>query len=121
MEFSYQKAQKTCQSARFGYFVEQHGETCNISPMESALSDDGSEEDEDTNEVDSEEETQEPRKKFAFPELDARIRGAIKDYGAVFPKLNFSSPRVCTLVHAYVQLPDLSLRMQLGCFNRRIH
>ncbi|KAI0670952.1 D123-domain-containing protein [Trametes maxima] len=31
--------------------------------------------------------------KFAFPELDAQIREAIAKYGAVFPKLNFSSPR----------------------------
>ncbi|KAH7920975.1 D123-domain-containing protein [Leucogyrophana mollusca] len=30
---------------------------------------------------------------FAFPELDAHIRKAIQDYGAVFPKLNFSSPK----------------------------
>ncbi|KAL4070056.1 D123-domain-containing protein [Scleroderma yunnanense] len=31
--------------------------------------------------------------KFSFPELDERIRRAITEYGAVFPKLNFSSPR----------------------------
>ena len=31
---------------------------------------------------------------FAFPELDDKIRQAILEYGAVFPKLNFSSPRV---------------------------
>ncbi|KAG5642675.1 hypothetical protein DXG03_002359 [Asterophora parasitica] len=30
---------------------------------------------------------------FAFPELDSRIRDCIKEYGAVFPKLNFSSPK----------------------------
>lgn len=30
---------------------------------------------------------------FSFPELDAQIRRAINEYGAVFPKLNFSSPR----------------------------
>ena len=62
MEYSYQKAQKTCQSARFGYFVERHGETCNISPMESALSDDGSEEDEDTNEEQGDKKPEEPAK-----------------------------------------------------------
>ncbi|KAG9315670.1 putative cytoplasmic protein [Chiua virens] len=30
---------------------------------------------------------------FSFPELDASIRAAIKKYQAVFPKLNFSSPK----------------------------
>ena len=45
----------------------------------------------------------EPRRTFAFPELDAKIRQAVREYGAVFPKLNFSSPRVhlvcaCTLM-----------------------
>ncbi|KAG6333356.1 hypothetical protein ID866_5732 [Astraeus odoratus] len=31
---------------------------------------------------------------YSFPELDKRIRDAIKEYGAVFPKLNFSSPKL---------------------------
>ncbi|CAL1695946.1 unnamed protein product [Somion occarium] len=39
------------------------------------------------------EEAEEQRRKFAFPELDGKIRRAISKYGAVFPKLNFSSPR----------------------------
>ncbi|EKM51888.1 uncharacterized protein PHACADRAFT_262285 [Phanerochaete carnosa HHB-10118-sp] len=52
-------------------------------PAESTLSDDEGDEGDD-----------EPRRTFAFPELDAKIREAVKDYGAVFPKLNFSSPRV---------------------------
>ena len=52
-------------------------------PAESSLSDD---------EPDDEDQTEQPR--FAFPELDARIRSAIANYDAVFPKLNFSSPRV---------------------------
>ncbi|KAG2123314.1 D123-domain-containing protein [Suillus cothurnatus] len=30
---------------------------------------------------------------FSFPDLDKRIRQVIKEYGAVFPKLNFSSPK----------------------------
>ena len=50
---------------------------------ETALSDD-----EDT------EEDAEEGPHYAFPELDAQIREAIKEYGAVFPKLNFSSPKV---------------------------
>ncbi|GJE88268.1 D123 domain-containing protein [Phanerochaete sordida] len=52
-------------------------------PAESSLSDDEKDDESDD----------EPRRTFAFPELDARIREAVKDYGAVFPKLNFSSPR----------------------------
>lgn len=47
-------------------------------------------EDED-HESDSDEE--DPPRKFSFPELDVKIRDAIAQYGAVFPKLNFSSPR----------------------------
>ena len=31
---------------------------------------------------------------YAFPTLDAQIRQVISSYGAVFPKLNFSSPKV---------------------------
>ena len=40
------------------------------------------------------------QERFAFPEIDAKIRRAISDYGGVFPKLNFSSPkvRVCTRI-----------------------
>lgn len=60
--------------------------------MASALSDD---EDGSEDGSDSDGEEQEPRRNFAFPELDTRIRDAVKEYGAVFPKLNFSSPRVC--------------------------
>ncbi|KAI6151618.1 D123-domain-containing protein [Pisolithus tinctorius] len=30
---------------------------------------------------------------FSFPELDERIRSVIREYKAVFPKLNFSSPK----------------------------
>jgi len=56
-----------------------------IRPFQSELSDDDEEET-------VEDGDQAP--KFAFPELDAKIRECIKDYGAVFPKLNFSSPRV---------------------------
>ena len=33
--------------------------------------------------------------RYAFPELDFQIRATIEEYGgAVFPKLNFSSPKV---------------------------
>ena len=39
-------------------------------------------------------EDEEERRRFAFPELDAQIREAVKQYEAVFPKFDFSSPRV---------------------------
>jgi hypothetical protein len=35
-----------------------------------------------------------PRKRFSFPGLDVRIQECIDEYEAVFPKLNFSSPKV---------------------------
>ncbi|TFK73559.1 D123-domain-containing protein [Pluteus cervinus] len=63
-----------------GVFVPEGSEDV---PAESHLSDnDDSDDDED-----------EPRKHYSFPELDSQIREAIQTYGAVFPKLNFSSPR----------------------------
>lgn len=49
---------------------------------------------------------------FSFPELDDRIRRAIKEYGAVFPKLNFSSPRVSLSLESRVmKLSYLGCRM----------
>lgn len=57
-------------------------------PAESTLSDD------EGYDLEGSEEADELQRKFAFPDLDAQIREAISDYGAVFPKLNFSSPRV---------------------------
>ena len=45
--------------------------------------------------ADDDSDSDEPRRTYAFPELDSQIRSAIKRYeGSVFPKLNFSSPRV---------------------------
>lgn len=35
-----------------------------------------------------------PGEQFSFPQLDEQIRNVISKYGAVFPKLNFSSPKV---------------------------
>lgn len=43
---------------------------------------------------DSEPDGESARERFAFPELDDKIRQVVSEYGAVFPKLNFSSPRV---------------------------
>ncbi|KAJ7095917.1 D123-domain-containing protein [Mycena belliarum] len=54
-------------------------------PAESTLSDD--EEDAEKSDEDGE------IRRFAFPELDVQIRAVISTYGAVFPKLNFSSPK----------------------------
>ncbi len=47
---------------------------------------------------DEEEEEEDTAQRYAFPELDQQIRKAIEEYGAVFPKLNFSSPRVWLLL-----------------------
>ncbi|KAJ7670270.1 D123-domain-containing protein [Mycena rosella] len=54
-------------------------------PAETTLSDDEDGEDSD--------DEGEPQRRFAFPGLDAQIRACISNYGAVFPKLNFSSPQ----------------------------
>jgi hypothetical protein len=60
--------------------------TSPYSPVESSLSDDeGGDEDTDDAAV---------GRSFSFPDLDQRIRQIIREYGAVFPKLNFSSPKV---------------------------
>ncbi|EPT05118.1 hypothetical protein FOMPIDRAFT_1027341 [Fomitopsis schrenkii] len=67
-----------------GVFMPEGAED---TPAESTLSDS---EDGSGYESDSEDEA---HRKFAFPELDAQIRAAVAQYGAVFPKLNFSSPR----------------------------
>ncbi|OSX57322.1 hypothetical protein POSPLADRAFT_1062010 [Postia placenta MAD-698-R-SB12] len=66
-----------------GVFVPEGAEGV---PAESTLSDD-----EDSG-ADSDEDDQD-RRRYAFPELDAKIRDSVAKYGAVFPKLNFSSPR----------------------------
>ncbi|KAJ6619454.1 D123-domain-containing protein [Mycena sp. CBHHK59/15] len=58
-------------------------------PAQSTLSD----EDDDESDAEDSDEDDAPRRRFAFPVLDAQIRACIKTYGAVFPKLNFSSPK----------------------------
>ncbi|KAF5382611.1 hypothetical protein D9615_002969 [Tricholomella constricta] len=63
-----------------GVFVPEGSEDV---PAESTLSDDEADDADDENE----------RPTFAFPELDTRIRDCVKEYGAVFPKLNFSSAK----------------------------
>ncbi|KAF8170075.1 cytoplasmic protein [Pholiota molesta] len=65
-----------------GVFVPEGSED---NPVESTLSDD--EDDEGAGEE------AEGSAHYAFPDLDARIRAAVKEYGGVFPKLNFSSPK----------------------------
>ncbi|KAF8558299.1 D123-domain-containing protein [Imleria badia] len=52
---------------------------------ESTLSDEDESESSDVSEPEGQ--------RFSFPELDAEIRAAIDKYQAVFPKLNFSSPK----------------------------
>ncbi|KAH8824928.1 D123-domain-containing protein [Flagelloscypha sp. PMI_526] len=62
-------------------FVPQGSD--NFDP-ESQLSDD---------EDSASEDSDEPSESFSFPDLDAQIRACIDNYTAVFPKLNFSSPK----------------------------
>lgn len=58
----------------------------------SELSDDS---DTEAGDDDDEDEDEVPRPTFSFPRLDAEIRSALEKYeGAVFPKLNWSSPQV---------------------------
>ena len=76
------------------------------SPAESSLSDD---ENEDGDSIDD----AAVGRSFSFPDLDERIRKVIKEYGAVFPKLNFSSPKV-RLFHG-CQSPFTSNRSLTGC------
>jgi len=61
-----------------------------IRPAESTLSDD---ENDDGSGDDIDDDSR--RKHYAFPDLDLLIRQCVKEYEAVFPKLNFSSPKVC--------------------------
>lgn len=86
MGYSFRKDLKT------GLFVSWHSNSIAERPIysvaESTLSDDGESETSGSSEPEA------PH--FAFPELDAGIRVAIEKYQAVFPKLNFSSPKVCT-------------------------
>lgn len=63
-------------------------------PQSDLQDDDTDSEDDDENQSnDGEADT--PR--FSFPELTQQIRSAITSYGAVFPKLNWTSPRVSLL------------------------
>lgn len=45
---------------------------------------------------------------YSFPDLDRQIRAVVDEYGAVFPKLNFSSPRVRCI--NYTRLSQLMCR-----------
>ncbi|KIM43408.1 hypothetical protein M413DRAFT_18441 [Hebeloma cylindrosporum] len=68
-----------------GVFVPEGSEDA---PAQSTLSDD--EHDEDSGDDDDDDSI---KKHYAFPDLDLSIRQCVKDYEAVFPKLNFSSPK----------------------------
>ncbi|GAA5967703.1 hypothetical protein JCM11641_005740 [Rhodosporidiobolus odoratus] len=71
----------------------------------SELSDSEDEEEESEPDSDSDDE---PAKQFAFPHLDAEIRSVLDKYdGAVFPKLNWSSPQ-----DAAWMLPGQNLKCQ---------
>ncbi|KAL0960700.1 hypothetical protein HGRIS_005725 [Hohenbuehelia grisea] len=82
-----------------GLFVPEGADDA---PAESELSDDeeGALPDESDEESGDDSDGEAPSKppRYAFPELDAKIRACIKEYGAVFPKLNFSAPKDATWV-----------------------
>ena len=61
----------------------------------------GSPSDNDSDTDPDEEEDEEEERQFAFPDLDTQIRQVISEYGAVFPKLNFSSPKASTSVFTH--------------------
>lgn len=63
------------------------------SPDTSNLSDSSSSS-EDNGGSDDDSDGGEPVTRFCFPELTQDIRRVISSYGAVFPKLNWTSPRV---------------------------
>ena len=67
--------------------------------MESTLSDNETESTDDEDEED--EDSEPPKKRYAFLELDKRIRECILEYDAVFPKLNFSCPKVRSLLFLF--------------------
>lgn len=76
-----------------------------------------------TEDSDEEDEADEPQERFSFPDLDAQIRQSVEEYGAVFPKLNFTSPKVriptsllCALA---VAKKIFSHRMLRGCSRPR--
>lgn len=61
-------------------------------------------------------------KHWAFPDLDNRIRDCVEEYEGVFPKLNFSSPKVSlsasvTLeaVFLLISFPGVLLCILTGC------
>jgi len=54
--------------------------------------------------------------RYSFPELDAQIRRTIDEYGgAVFPKLNFSSPKVRDFHYFILIDKDINEGMYVGC------
>jgi len=71
-------------------------------PQVSSLSDDEDEEGEDDDEANDDDSDDDlpPSRQYAFPGLDAKIRKTIAEYGAVFPKLNWTSPRDATWILA---------------------
>lgn len=71
---------------------------------------------------DEEDEADEPQERFSFPGLDTQIRQSIEEYGAVFPKLNFTSPKVCLPISLLwaCTAKSFSHRMPPGCSRPRL-
>lgn len=75
-------------------------------------------EDEEEAEDSSDDEDAIQRPKYDFSKLSPRIQQVIDDYGAVFPKLNWSSPQVCLIQQIYALQGKLMLvhyRTQPSC------
>ena len=52
--------------------------------------------------TDTDDDLDDPQEQFAFLDLDNKIKKAIEDYEGVFPKLNFSSPKVSFKAHSLI-------------------
>jgi hypothetical protein len=75
------------------------------------------EEEEEASNSDSDDD--EPVKQFSFPQLDAEIRSVLARYdGAVFPKLNWSSPQVRTGSSSRCNMPFLRAKADLTLFSQ---
>ena len=91
-------------------FVSMISNKCYRSPKDE---ENGTTKDDDGDTVSDEEEEQ---KRFAFLQLDQQIRAAVEDYGGVFPKLNFSAPKVRAYKQYHVSASHRECRMQAGCY-----
>ena len=73
-------------------------------------------EDDHDHDCDSDDEAGSSAVRYSFPELDAQIRATIDEYGgAVFPKLNFSSPKVRLFILFFKRINEGYSNLNVGC------